>query len=184
MELLYTRKLIMEKKKLVWTIGHSTRSIDEFLQILRSFSIKALADVRNFPGSRKFPQFNSDSLAASLRKADIGYFHFKELGGRRKPLPDSINTNWRNSAFRGYADYMQTDEFKKAVIQLEMLASESRTAFMCSEAVWWSCHRSLIADYLKANGWTVWHIMNAGKETEHPFTSPARVENGVLSYSE
>src|SRR5690349_16505641 len=134
--------------KLVYTIGHSTHAIEVFISMLQSFSIELVADIRNFPGSRRYPQFNKDNLEISLQQAGINYIHLKELGGRRKPLPNSINTNWRNEAFRGYADYMQTDEFKNGMIKLEELASKQRTAYMCSEAVWWRCHRALVSDYL------------------------------------
>jgi uncharacterized protein (DUF488 family) len=168
--------------KMIWTIGHSTRTIDEFIKMLQSFQIRVLVDVRNYPGSRRYPHFNKEALEISLAKNDIQYVHIKDLGGRRKPKPDSINTMWRNEAFRGYADYMETDDFKKAVEQLQMLGNKYRIAFMCSEAVWWRCHRSLISDYLKSNGWTVMHIMEVGKTQEHPYTSAARLANGILTY--
>lgn len=160
--------------KTIYTIGHSTRPIEVFISMLQSFNIELVADIRRFPGSRRYPQFNADSLAASLRAADINYVHMPELGGRRKPLPDSPNTAWKNDAFRGYADYMMTDEFKTAVGELEKLGREQNTAYMCSEAVWWRCHRALVSDYLKAEGWTVMHIMDISKATEHPYTAPAR----------
>ena len=168
--------------KLIWTIGHSTRTIDEFINMLQSFQIRVLVDVRNYPGSRRYPHFNQDALEISLAKHNVDYVHLKSLGGRRKPKPDSINTLWRNEAFRGYADYMETDDFKEGVNQLQMLGDKSSAAFMCSEAVWWRCHRSLISDYLKSTGWTVMHIMEVGKAEEHPYTSAARLVNGVLTY--
>ena len=168
--------------KLIWTIGHSTRTIDEFINMLQSFQIRVLVDVRNYPGSRRYPHFNQDALEISLAKHNVDYVHLKSLGGRRKPKPDSMNTLWRNEAFRGYADYMETDDFKEGVKQLQMLGDKSRTAFMCSEAVWWRCHRSLISDCLKSTGWTVMHIMEVGKAEEHPYTSAARLVNGVLTY--
>jgi uncharacterized protein (DUF488 family) len=168
--------------KMIWTIGHSTRSIDEFINMLLSFQMRVLVDVRNFPGSRRYPHFNKEALEISLAKNNVDYVHLKELGGRRKPKPGSINTMWRNDAFRGYADYMESDDFKKAVEQLEILADKHRTAFMCSEAVWWRCHRSLISDYLKSTGWLVMHIMGVGKSEEHPYTSAARIFNGRLTY--
>ena len=170
--------------KMIWTIGHSTRSIDEFIKMLQSFEIRVLADVRNFPSSRRYPHFNKEPLEISLAKNNIDYVHLKELGGRRKPKPGSMNTMWRNEAFRGYADYMERDDFKKAVEQLKILGDKHRTAFMCSEAVWWRCHRSLISDYLKSIGWTVMHIMDVGKAEEHPYTSAARIVNGALTYNE
>ena len=168
--------------KLIYTIGHSTHPIEVFISMLQSFSIELVADIRNFPGSRRYPQFNKDNLEQSLKQAGIDYIHMKELGGRRKPLPNSINTNWRNDAFRGYADYMQTEEFNNAMKKLEDLASTQRTAYMCSEAVWWRCHRALVSDYLKVRGWKVMHIMNVGKAEEHPYTSAAKIVDGELRY--
>jgi uncharacterized protein (DUF488 family) len=173
-----------QHNKTIWTIGHSTRSFDEFIAILKSFKIQRIADIRNFPGSRRYPHFNKETLEASLPANNIKYIHFKELGGRRKPRPDSINTGWHNDAFRGYADYMETDAFRKSVTDLQELASKERLAYMCSEAVWWRCHRSLVSDYLKVNGWTVIHIMGIEKSEEHPYTSPARIVNDQLLYSE
>ena len=171
------------EKKFIWTVGHSTRTIDELIAMLQSFRIALLADVRNYPGSRRYPHFNKDAFEISLAKENIQYVHLKDLGGRRKPKPDSKNTIWRNDAFRGYADYMDTDAFNKAAEQLELLADKQRTAYMCSEAVWWRCHRSLISDYLKSIGWTVMHIMDIHKAEEHPYTSAARIVNGMLTYN-
>jgi len=168
----------------IYTIGHSTHPIELFISMLQSFSIQLVADIRSYPGSRRYPQFNKDNLENSFQQAGIKYIHLKELGGRRKPLPNSINTNWRNEAFRGYADYMQTDEFKNAVAKLEDLASTQRTAYMCSEAVWWRCHRALVSDYLKVRGWKVMHMMGVGKSEEHPYTSAAKVVNGKILYHE
>jgi len=172
----------MDTELLVWTIGHSTRPIDEFVAALQSFSIGALVDVRTYPGSRRYPQFNKPNLAASLAGFEIEYRHSPELGGRRRAKPDSINMAWRNEMFRGYADHMETEEFREGIERLLGLARESRTVIMCAEAVWWKCHRSLIADYLKARGDTVLHIMGEGKSEEHPFTSAARMVKGELSY--
>ena len=168
---------------IVYTIGHSTHSFDSFLQMLRSFDIKVLVDVRRFPGSRKYPQFNKENIEAALRENGIAYTHLEALGGRRKVQKDSKNDLWRNDAFRGYADYMETEAFKQAIEDLEAIALQQPTAYMCSEAVWWRCHRSMISDYLKAKGWTVWHIMAAGKAEEHPYTSPARVVGTSVFYS-
>jgi uncharacterized protein (DUF488 family) len=168
--------------KEVWTIGHSTHSLEEFVDMLLSFEIEAVADIRSFPGSRRYPQFNKENLEISLPELGFEYIHLIGLGGRRKVKPDSINTNWRHPAFRGYADYMQTPEFKKGIKELMNIASEKRTAYMCSEAVWWRCHRSMVSDYLKLKGWKVMHIMAVGKSEEHPYTSPARVVNGKLLY--
>ena len=171
----------MDSKEL-WTIGHSTRTLSEFLGMLKSFDIEALVDVRHFPGSRKFPHFNTEVLAEAMSADGIKYEHIVSLGGRRKPYPDSQNTAWRHPAFRGYADYMGTPEFREGIDHLKVIALNFRTAIMCSEAVWWRCHRSLIADLLKSEGWNVYHILSATKATEHPFTAPARVVNGNLSY--
>lgn len=166
----------------IWTIGHSTRSIDGFIGLLKSFDIKRLVDIRTYPGSRRYPHFNKDLLAAALIKDRIQYFHMVELGGRRKPDPNSTNTAWRHPSFRGYADYMQTPTFQQAIVKLESLAKEEALAYMCSEAMWWKCHRALVSDYLKAKGWSVMHIMDEGKHTEHPYTSPAKAVQGKLFY--
>jgi uncharacterized protein (DUF488 family) len=171
-------------EKIIWTIGHSTRTIDQLIAMLESFRIDLVADVRSYPGSRRYPHFNKEALEISLAKSNIQYVHMKDLGGRRKANPDSKNTLWRNDAFRGYADYMQTNDFKKAIGQLQQRAEKNRTAYMCSEAVWWRCHRSLISDYLKSIGWTVRHIMDIGKADEHPYTSAARIVNGKLTYQD
>jgi uncharacterized protein (DUF488 family) len=172
-----------EQNKNIWTIGHSTRSLDEFIAMLKSFQIELVADIRSFPGSRKYPQYNKEALEISLPQNNIRYFHLKNLGGRRKANPDSKNTAWRHVAFRGYADYMETDAFKEGIKELEKIALKKRTAYMCSEAVWWRCHRSMVSDYLKVNGWTVMHIMGIGKDEEHPYTSPARIVGNKLVYS-
>ena len=169
--------------KTIWTIGHSTRSVDEFFGLLDSFNIKTLVDVRHYPGSRKFPQFNKDNLQISLPEHGIEYIHLVDLGGRRKPVPDSINTAWRLDSFKGYADYMKTTPFQKSLEKLKKIAKNDHVAIMCAEAVWWSCHRSLIADALKVEDWTVLHIMNQKTATEHPYTAPANIADGKLSYA-
>ena len=166
----------------IWTVGHSTRSGEEFVQILLENRIKVLVDVRTYPGSRRYPQFNRDTLAEALKEVGIEYQHKANLGGRRTPRPDSHNTAWRNAQFRGYADHMETEEFKNGVRELLELATGARVAVMCAEAVWWRCHRSLVADYLKAEGHEVVHIIDEKKTEEHPYTSAARVVNGRLSY--
>ena len=172
-----------DKKVLkIWTVGHSTHSINEFLELLESNGIEALADVRRYPGSRKYPHFNESELSASLAESGIEYAPFKQLGGRRRPQPSSLNTVWRSESFRGYADYMETSVFKVAIVYLTGLARRKRTAIMCSEAVWWRCHRALISDYLKAAGVTVEHIIGFKKKEIHPFTSPARLMGGKLFY--
>src|SRR6266513_1264739 len=168
----------------IWTIGHSTRAIDDFISLLEENEIKLLVDVRAWPGSKRYPQFNKDTLAESLNAHGIRYEHFPKLGGKRKSKPDSRNTAWRNASFRGYADYMETEQFQKGIKRLLDVAVEAGpSAIMCAEAVWWRCHRSLIADYLKAHGVEVIHIIDATKTKPHPFTSAARIVDGKLSYS-
>lgn len=166
----------------IWTVGHSTRSGEEFTEILLAHKIEVLLDVRTFPSSRRYPQFNRASLAERLALQKIRYQHEPRLGGRRTPKPDSHNTAWRNAQFRGYADHMETEEFKRGIQELLELSSEKRVAVMCAEAVWWRCHRSLIADYLKAEGHEVIHIVDEKKTEEHPFTSAAGIIDGKLSY--
>jgi len=171
-----------EKALTIWTLGHSTRTLEDFLELLKAHHIQSLADVRHFPGSRRYPQFNKEQLAESLAKVGIEYNHLLKLGGRRRPRLDSHNTAWRNEAFRGYADYMENQAFADGIKQLIELAGNKRLAIMCAEAVWWRCHRGLIADYLKAHGQKVLHILSQTKAEEHPFTSAARTVNGKLSY--
>ena len=185
----------------IWTIGHSTRAIDEFLSLLEENGVKLLADVRAWPGSKRYPQFNKDALAESLNAHGIRYEHFPELGGKRKSKPDSRNTAWRNASFRGYADYMETEQFQNGVERLLAFARSDglgsrrnerdgreavipcAVAIMCAEAVWWRCHRSLIADHLKARGGEVLHVLGANKVEPHPYTPAARIVNGELSYA-
>jgi uncharacterized protein (DUF488 family) len=170
--------------KRIWTIGHSIRLIEDFIAALDANEIKLVADVRLLPGSKRYPQFNKPALADSLGKSSIDYEHFAELGGRRKAKPDSRNTAWRNDAFRGYADYMETKEFQNGVNRLLDLAEETgRTAIMCAEAVWWRCHRSLISDFLKVREIDVIHIIDVKKTEPHPFTSAARLVEGALTYA-
>jgi uncharacterized protein (DUF488 family) len=166
----------------IWTIGHSSRPLAEFLSLVAGGHIECIADVRRFPASRAHPHYNAGNLAASLQEQHVHYQPFPELGGRRKTSPASTNTIWNDPAFRGYADYMETPAFETALARLVRVAQERKTAVLCSEAVWWRCHRSLIADALKAKGITVLHIMNAGKTVEHPFTSAARMVDGTLHY--
>jgi uncharacterized protein (DUF488 family) len=172
-----------EENKTICTIGHSTRTLEEFIAILTSSRIELVTDIRSFPGSRRYPRFNKEALEVSLPANNIQYIHLKELGGRREVQPNSINKAWRVAAFRGYADYMETHVFKTAIKELETIAMKERTAFMCSEAVWWLCHRSLVSDYCKLHGWTVMHIMGTGKMEEHPYTGPARIVGDHLTYS-
>jgi uncharacterized protein (DUF488 family) len=167
----------------IWTIGHSTRNIEIFISLLEENGIKLLADVRSWPGSKRYPQFNKEALAESLSACRIRYEHFPELGGRRKSKRDSRNTAWRNVSIRGYADYMETEQFHKGVERLLALAREAgTTAIMCAEAVWWRCHRALISDFFKACGVEVMHILGANQIEQHPCTSAARIVNGKLSY--
>ena len=166
----------------IWTVGHSTRTFEKFAEILLAHEIKVLVDVRSFPGSRRYRQFNREALAQALGEIGIKYRHEPRLGGRRTPRADSHNTAWKNPSFRAYADHMESETFRSGVEDLLEVAASERTAVMCAEAVWWRCHRSLIADYLKAEGHTVLHIIDQHKSEEHPFTSAARIVKGKLSY--
>lgn len=158
----------------VWTVGHSTRTLGAFIEMLAAHGIEAVADVRRFPASRKHPHFNRDVLEPALAAAGIEYLTLPELGGRRRPRPDSKNTAWRNESFRGYADYMETPEFAAGIARLMELARRRHTAILCAEALWWRCHRALIADHLKSGGVVVRHIVGARKSEIHPYTSVAR----------
>jgi len=170
------------KRTTIWTVGHSTRTAAEFEQLILAHNIKTLVDVRTYPVSRRFPQFNQSRLSEQLAKIEVAYHHLPSLGGMRKPLSNSRNTAWRNASFRGYADHMETKDFHNGVTELLNLAAEASTAFMCAEAVWWKCHRSLISDYLKASGHEVIHILAVDKTEVHPYTSAARIVEGDLSY--
>lgn len=167
----------------LFTIGHSTRTADEFLELLRSAEIEALVDVRRFPGSRRYPHFSKEQLQLELPAAGIAYHHRADLGGRRLAEADSVNTFWRVAGFRAYADYLATAEFKTALAFLEALATSQRVAFMCAEAVPWRCHRQLIADALVARGHEVKHILSAHKLDTHKLNPAARKrEDGTLYY--
>lgn len=166
----------------IWTIGHSTRTAEGFVEILREHQMEALVDVRSFPGSRRYPHFNKPELSRHLNSNGILYTHLPELGGRRRPNPDSKNTAWRNASFRAYADHMESEEFEKGIETLLELSETKRTALMCAEALWWRCHRSLIADSLKAKGVDVIHIIDARNTERHPYTSAARIVEGRLCY--
>lgn len=174
---------VVEMPATIWTIGHSTRPIEEFLALLAGSHIEVIADVRSFPGSRKYPQFGKEELAATLTTHAISYHWLQALGGRRRALPDSPNAAWRNASFRGYADYMSSAEFESGVTQLLNIASKARTAIMCAEAVWWRCHRSMIADALSVRGVEVVHILDAKHCKVHPMTAPARIVRGELTYA-
>ena len=167
----------------IWTIGHSTRTLDVFFALLGQFRIEAVSDVRSFPGSRRCPQYGRLALQSSLSEDGLEYHWIPALGGRRRALPDSRNTAWRNISFRGYADYMQTAEFAAGLEQLLELARRVRTTLMCAESLWWRCHRSMIADALRAHGIEVVHILDAKHSTLHPWTAPARIVDGRLTYA-
>ena len=166
----------------LWTIGHSTKPIEAFVELLNAHGIRQLVDIRTITRSRYNPQFNSEALATSLSKAGISYRHAGELGGLRKPKKYSINTGWRNNSFRGYADYMETHAFQEAIDRLTVDSAELTTVIMCAEAVPWRCHRSLIADALLNRDWKVRHIMSETKAEQHRMTSFARINEGILSY--
>jgi uncharacterized protein (DUF488 family) len=167
----------------IWTIGHSTTPIDQFIASLAEHAITAVADVRRFPGSRRNPQYGVDALSAALEKAGVQYVPFPDLGGRRTPSAGSKNTAWRNASFRGYADYGETPEFHAATTRLMTLARTDHTTIMCAEALWWRCHRSIIADHLMASGHHVLHIGSDGVATPHRYTSAAHLVDGQLSYA-
>ena len=167
----------------IWTIGHSTRSIDDFASLLEENRIDVLVDVRRFPGSRRLPQFESAALAGALVARGISYKWIEALGGRRRSDPSSINTAWRHQAFRAYADHMQTEEFADGLLELLMIAHGARTAIMCAEVLWWRCHRRLIADALTSLGIRVEHIMGDGKTALHKIAPPARLVAGAISYT-
>jgi uncharacterized protein (DUF488 family) len=166
----------------VFTVGHSTRSIEDFLALLTAHEIKLLVDVRTVPRSRHNPQFNRDELPGSLGAAGIAYLHMPELGGLRHPRKDSTNTAWRNLSFRGYADYMETPEFEKGLGRLIEESQTRRTAIMCAEAVPWRCHRSLIADALVARGIDVLEISTQTRTQIHKITPFAKLEGTRVHY--
>ena len=167
----------------IWTLGHSTRSLQEFFDLLAENRIEAVADVRRYPGSRRWPHFARGPLAEALDTGGLAYLWLPELGGRRTPAADSPNTAWRNASFRGYADYLATEPFAVGLDRLVNLASGLRTAIMCAESLWWRCHRGLIADVLRWDGFDVIHILGPGSTASHPYTAAARIVGGRLSYS-
>ena len=166
----------------VYTVGHSNRDLDEFVRLLKAHGVETLVDIRKLPGSNKYPHFNRDELSDSLARAGIRYVYLEELGGRRPQKKESANTAWRNRSFRAYADHMETDEFRRGIKELLGYAAKGKVAVMCSEAVWWRCHRALVADYLKAAGVSVRHIMSESAARPHPYTSAAKLADGKLSY--
>ena len=209
---------IGEDARVIYTIGHSTRSFEEFVSLLEAHGVTRLADIRTVPRSRRHPQFSRDALAAALPEAGIEYRHFPMLGGLRKPRPDSVNLGWRHAGFRGYADHMQTLSFHRGLAELIDFASGAaraagndvavppraviapaarasaharvrasgggppRAVIMCAEALWWRCHRQLVADALVARGFGVRHIISAGPAAAHELTAFARVIDGEVSY--
>ena len=170
------------KKPVIYTVGHSTHPIEEFLELLGVHGVEQVVDVRTIPKSRHNPQFNADALEKSLRKAHLGYRHMKELGGLRHAKKDSLNVGWRNASFRGYADYMSTPEFEEALASLMEIASERVTAIMCAEVLPWRCHRSLIGDALTKKVWLVRDIMSRTSATPHRLTPFLKVRRGKLVY--
>lgn len=166
----------------VFTIGHSTRTADDFAALLDTHGIRAIADVRRFPASRRHPHFNRESMSSWLPERGIRYTHFEALGGRRRPAPDSRNSGLQNASFRGYADYMSTPAFNAALDDVIAQARELPTAVMCAEAVWWRCHRSLISDTLVARGYEVRHILDASPARAHRIHELAHVDRGNVCY--
>ena len=167
----------------VWTVGHSSRPLVDFLDLLAHYRIEAIADVRRFPGSKRQPVYAQPALQRSLERRGMGYVWLPALGGRRRARADSPNTAWRNESFRGYADHMASAECASGMDELLALAAGSRTAMMCAEAVWWRCHRGLIADVLSMAGVEVLHIVDRRSCSAHPLTSAARIVRGRLSYA-
>ena len=172
----------MSPRQAAFTIGHSTRSVQDFISLLLAHHIELVVDVRTVPRSRRNPQFNRETLPQSLQEAEIGYEHVAALGGFRRPSPHSSNAGWRNASFRGYADYMQTAAFAAAIESLAERAQRQRLAVMCAEAVPWRCHRSLIADALVTRGIRVEEIISATRTQPHAMTSFARVEGTTVTY--
>jgi uncharacterized protein (DUF488 family) len=173
----------MPMSQIVWTIGHSTRPIDDFLQVLAAYDIELVADVRRFPGSRRVPQFAVAALESSLEERGIAYRWIPALGGRRRSDPASVNVGWRHQAFRAYADHIATQEFSDGLTELLMLAYGLRTAIMCAEILWWRCHRRIVADVLTMLGFEVVHIRDGTRSEVHRLSAPARVVRGRLTYT-
>ena len=170
------------KKHTVFTIGHSTRTLEELIEMLRGHGVRRVIDIRTIPRSRRNPQYNRETLGPALRSRKIGYVHLKDLGGLRRTKPDSKNIGWHNASFRGYADYMQTPEFDAALKRAIRLSAVKPSALMCAEAVPWRCHRSLVADALAARKFPVEHIMSVARANQHKLTSFARVRGKKVTY--
>jgi uncharacterized protein (DUF488 family) len=166
----------------IWTVGHSTRTLDEFVATLQAYDIELLADVRRFPGSRRLPQFGAEELRAGLESNGIGYLWLESLGGRRPSHKDSHNLGWTHSAFRGYADYAETEEFAAGLFELLNVSAGLRTAIMCAEVLWWRCHRRIISDVLVSLGYQVIHIRDEKVSEAHRLSAPGRIIDGELSY--
>jgi uncharacterized protein (DUF488 family) len=166
----------------LWTIGHSTHGADGFVALLQAHGIEAVADVRRFPGSRRHPQFGSEALAATLDAHGIAYRWIQELGGRRRPLRPPGHSAWRNRSFEAYSEHVETEEFARGLEVLLHMGAACRTAIMCSELLWWRCHRALIADVLLFSGAGVTHILGPADSRRHAYTSPARIRDGELRY--
>jgi uncharacterized protein (DUF488 family) len=172
------------KKPSIFTVGHSTRSIDEFVELLRAHGVKGVVDIRSIPRSRHNPQFNTDVFEHSLLQEHMSYKHIKELGGLRRARKESLNLGWRNASFRGFADYMATSEFSEGLESLIEIARAKETAIMCAEAVPWRCHRSLIGDALTKKGWVVRDIMSRTVAKRHLLTPFLKTRKGLLIYAE
>ena len=166
----------------VFTVGHSTRTIREFIAMLKAYNVTLIVDVRSVPRSRHNPQFNKETLPGTLKLEGISYVHMPEIGGLRRPKPDSVNTAWRNKSFRGYADFMETKQFKEQLLNLMALARENCVAIMCAEALPWRCHRSLIADALVVRNVNVGHIISEENIIRHELTEWAHVEGTSITY--
>jgi uncharacterized protein (DUF488 family) len=174
--------LAITSQTTVLTIGHSTRTLDEFVQLLEVYGITLLADVRTVPRSRHNPQFNKETLPETLKHYGVRYIHMPEIGGLRRPRHESVNTAWKNCGFRGYADYMQTQEFTDSLLKIVALARENRLVLMCAEALPWRCHRNLISDALTVRHIRVEHIISTDSVITHELNSLAKVEGTKITY--
>ena len=174
--------VVMVEPEVIFVIGHSTRKLSDFILTLQAHSVNLLVDIRTIPRSRHNPQFNRDSLKEKLRTKKIGYLHLRELGGLRHPHKDSINTGWRNASFRGFADYMQTDEFSEALEKLIQLGRKKKVAIMCAEGNPFRCHRMLVADALTIRKIKVYHIVSSKSVREHKLTRFAVVRGKKITY--
>lgn len=172
---------IEHDKSTIWTVGHSTRTIGEFIHLLKTYSIELLADIRSYPGSKRYPHFNKNTLSISLAGNHIEYIHIPELGGRRKPAAVSSHPEWKNESFRAFADYMDTNTFYKGITILRSISEVKRTAIMCAEALWWKCHRRLVSDYMFSHGTQVIHIFDETKSEMHnEISAPESVQSDLF----